>query len=49
LNPLIVTLTVGQIVYGVTLAYAETVPNEASVRQVFSANDRNSLFGSRRE
>jgi ribose transport system permease protein len=37
LNPLIVTLAVGQIVYGATLAYAENVPNEASVPPSFSA------------
>jgi ribose transport system permease protein len=36
LNPLIVTLAVGQIVYGSTLAYAENVANEASVPQGFS-------------
>jgi ribose transport system permease protein len=35
LNPLIVTLAVGQIVYDATLAYAETVPNEASVPPSF--------------
>jgi ribose transport system permease protein len=35
LNPLVVTLAVGQIVYGATLAYAETVPNEASVPPSF--------------
>jgi ribose/xylose/arabinose/galactoside ABC-type transport system permease subunit len=37
LNPLIVTLAMGQIVYGATLAYAENVPNEASVPPGFSA------------
>ena len=37
LNPLIVTLAVGQIVYGSTLAYAENVANEASVPPSFSA------------
>ncbi len=37
LNPLIVTLAVGQIVYGAALAYAENVPNEASVPPSFSA------------
>lgn len=37
LNPLIVTLAVGQIVYGAALAYAEDVPNEASVPPGFSA------------
>lgn len=36
LNPLIVTLAVGQIVYGATLAYAENVANEASVPLGFS-------------
>jgi len=36
LNPLIVTLAVGQIVYGSTLAYAENVANEASVPRSFS-------------
>jgi ribose/xylose/arabinose/galactoside ABC-type transport system permease subunit len=36
LNPLIVTLAVGQIVYGATLAYADNVPNEASVPPNFS-------------
>lgn len=37
LNPLIVTLAMGQIVYGATLAYADIVPNEASVPPGFSA------------
>jgi len=37
LNPLIVTLAMGQIVYGATLAYAEIVPNEASVPPAFAA------------
>jgi ribose transport system permease protein len=37
LNPLIVTLAVGQLVYGATLAYADMVPNEASVPPSFSA------------
>ena len=37
LNPLIVTLAIGQIVYGSTLAYAENVANEASVPESFSA------------
>jgi len=36
LNPLIVTLAVGQIVYGSALAYAENVANEASVPRSFS-------------
>jgi ribose/xylose/arabinose/galactoside ABC-type transport system permease subunit len=36
LNPLIVTLAIGQIVYGSTLAYAENVANEASVPRRFS-------------
>lgn len=36
LNPLIVTLAVGQIAYGSTLAYAENVANEASVPLGFS-------------
>jgi hypothetical protein len=35
LNPLIVTLAVGQNVYGATLAYAETVLNEAYVPPSF--------------
>ncbi len=37
LNPLIVTLAMGQIVYGAMLAYADIVPNEASVPPGFSA------------
>jgi len=37
LNPLIVTLAIGQIVYGATLAYADSVPNEASVPPGFAA------------
>jgi ribose/xylose/arabinose/galactoside ABC-type transport system permease subunit len=37
LNPLIVTLAMGQIVYGATLAYADSVPNEASVPPGFAA------------
>ena len=37
LNPLIVTLAIGQIVYGGTLAYAENVANEASVPRSFSS------------
>lgn len=37
LNPLIVTLAMGQIVYGATLEYAEVVPNEASVPPAFAA------------
>ncbi|MBI3243638.1 MAG: ABC transporter permease [Chloroflexi bacterium] len=46
LNPLIVTLAMGQIVYGATLAYAENVPNEASVPPSFSAWITNApLFG----
>ncbi len=36
LNPLIVTLAMGQIVYGATLAYADAVPNEASVPPRFA-------------
>ena len=36
LNPLIVTLAMGQIVYGAMLAYADIVPNEASVPPNFS-------------
>jgi len=45
LNPLIVTLAVGQIVYGSTLAYAENVANEASVPRSFSAWITSPLFG----
>ena len=45
LNPLIVTLAVGQIVYGATLAYAENVPNEASVPPSFSVWITAPLFG----
>lgn len=37
LNPLIVTLAMGQIVYGAALAYADNVPNEASVPPGFAA------------
>jgi ribose transport system permease protein len=37
LNPLIVTLAMGQIIYGATLAYAEFVPNEASVPAGFAS------------
>jgi ribose transport system permease protein len=37
LNPLIVTLAMGQIIYGGTLAYANNVPNEASVPPGFAA------------
>ncbi len=37
LNPLIVTLAMGQIVYGATLQYADIVPNEASVPPGFAA------------
>ena len=37
LNPLIVTLAMGQIIYGATLAYADIVPNEASVPPMFAA------------
>jgi len=37
LNPLIVTLAMGQIIYGGTLAYADIVPNEASVPPSFAA------------
>jgi ribose/xylose/arabinose/galactoside ABC-type transport system permease subunit len=36
LNPLSVTLAVGQLVYGATLAYADLVPNEASVPPSYS-------------
>jgi ribose/xylose/arabinose/galactoside ABC-type transport system permease subunit len=36
LNPLIVTLAMGQIIYGGTLAYADIVPNEASVPPIFA-------------
>jgi ribose transport system permease protein len=45
LNPLIVTLAVGQIVYGSTLAYAENVANEASVPPGFSAWITSPLLG----
>lgn len=45
LNPLIVTLAVGQIVYGSTLAYAENVANEASVPPSFSAWITSPLLG----
>ena len=45
LNPLIVTLAVGQIVYGATLAYADVVPNEASVPPSFAGWVNRSLFG----
>ena len=45
LNPLNVTLAVGQIVYGSTLAYAENVANEASVPRSFSAWITSPLFG----
>ncbi|RPJ27976.1 MAG: ABC transporter permease [Chloroflexi bacterium] len=45
LNPLIVTLAVGQIVYGATLAYAENVANEASVPPSFSAWITRPLLG----
>jgi ribose/xylose/arabinose/galactoside ABC-type transport system permease subunit len=45
LNPLIVTLAVGQIVYGSTLAYAENVANEASVPRSFSAWITSPLLG----
>jgi len=37
LNPLIVTLAMGQIVYGGLLKYADIVPNEASVPPGFAA------------
>lgn len=37
LNPLIVTLAMGQIIYGAALAYADNVPNEASVPPGFAA------------
>ncbi|RPI95024.1 MAG: ABC transporter permease [Chloroflexi bacterium] len=45
LNPLIVTLAVGQIVYGSTLAYAENVANEASVPRSFSTWITSPLLG----
>jgi ribose transport system permease protein len=45
LNPLIVTLAIGQIVYGSTLAYAENVANEASVPRSFSAWITSPLLG----
>jgi ribose/xylose/arabinose/galactoside ABC-type transport system permease subunit len=45
LNPLIVTLAVGQIVLGATLAYAENVANEASVPQSFSGWITSPLLG----
>jgi ribose/xylose/arabinose/galactoside ABC-type transport system permease subunit len=45
LNPLIVTLATGQIVYGAALAYAELVPNEASVPPAFSAWITQPAFG----
>jgi ribose/xylose/arabinose/galactoside ABC-type transport system permease subunit len=45
LNPLIVTLAMGQIVYGATLAYADVVPNEASVPPGFAAWINAPLFG----
>ncbi len=45
LNPLIVTLAVGQIVNGSTLAYAENVANEAAVPPSFSAWITQPLLG----
>jgi len=45
LNPLIVTLAVGQLVYGATLAYADGVPNEASVPPQFSEWVNTITFG----
>ena len=45
LNPLIVTLAVGQLVYGATLAYADSVPNEASVSPKFSEWVNTVTFG----
>jgi ribose transport system permease protein len=45
LNPLIVTLAIGQIAYGATLAYAENVANEASVPRSFSTWITSPLFG----
>jgi ribose/xylose/arabinose/galactoside ABC-type transport system permease subunit len=45
LNPLIVTLAMGQIVYGATLAYAENVANEASVPLGFSEWITSPLLG----
>src|SRR5512138_926758 len=45
LNPLIVTLAVGQIVYGATLAYSGTMAREAAVPQSFSAWITSPLLG----
>lgn len=45
LNPLIVTLAMGQIIYGGTLAYADIVPNEASVPPRFAEWINAPLFG----
>jgi ribose/xylose/arabinose/galactoside ABC-type transport system permease subunit len=45
LNPLIVTLAMGQIIYGAALAYADNVPNEASVPPGFAAWITAPLFG----
>jgi ribose/xylose/arabinose/galactoside ABC-type transport system permease subunit len=45
LNPLIVTLAMGQIIYGAALAYADNVPNEASVPSGFAAWITAPLFG----
>lgn len=45
LNSLIVTLAMGQIIYGATLSYAENVPNEASVPPNFAAWINAPLFG----
>ena len=45
LNPLIVTLAMGQIIYGATLAYADIVPNEASVPPRFAAWINTPLLG----
>lgn len=45
LNSLIVTLAANQIVYGASLAYADSVPREASVPPGFSAWVHAPLFG----
>ncbi len=45
LNAFIVTLAVNQIVYGATLAYAETMPREAHVPPSFSARITAPLLG----
>ncbi len=46
LNALIVTLAANQIVYGLTLAYADTIPREAAVPPSFSAWVHAPLLGS---